>query len=75
MPPREAIKHHLLRMIIAIVILDAVAIAVFYLLHFNRDVGPRQNTFIGVWMLLSAVIVAIQLRRIRRARMRIVRGE
>jgi len=74
LPPREAIKYHLMRMIIAIVILDSFAIAVFYLFHFNSDTGSRRNTFVGVWMLLSAIVVAIQLRKIRKARMRIVRG-
>jgi hypothetical protein len=74
LPPREAIKRNLLLLIIAIVILDSFAIAMFYLFHFNRDIGPRQNTFIGIWMLLSAVVVAVQLRKIRRARTAIMRG-
>jgi hypothetical protein len=74
MPPREVIKRNLLLMIVAIVILDSIAIPVFYLFHFNRDVGTRQNTFIGIWMLLSAAVVAVQLRKIRRARLAIMRG-
>jgi len=74
LPPREIIKRQLLLMIVAIVILDTIAIPVFYLLHFNREPGPRQNTYIGIWMLLSALVVAVQLRKIRRARMELMRG-
>jgi len=71
---RVAVRHHLLVMILAIVVLDAIAIPVFYLLHFNRDVGPRQNTYIGVWTLVSALVVAVQLRKIRRARLEAIRS-
>jgi hypothetical protein len=72
--PREVIKRQLLLMIAAIVILDSIAIPVFYLMHFNLQVGPRQNTYIGAWMLLSALVVAVQLRKIRRARRELMAG-
>jgi len=72
--PRAAVKQHLIRMIVAIVILDAIAIPVFYLLHLNEQPGTRQNTYIGIWTLVSALIVAIQLRKIRRARLEAIRG-
>jgi len=72
--PREVIKRQLILMIAAVVILDAIAIPVFYLFHFNSVPGPRQNKFIGAWMLLSAIVVAIQMRKIRRARMEAIRG-
>ena len=74
MPPREVVKRQLLLMILAIVILDGIAIPVFYLGHFNGEAGPRQSTYIGIWMLLSAVVVAVQLRKIRRARLAIIKG-
>jgi hypothetical protein len=74
LPPRAAVKHHLLVMIIAIVILDAIAIPVFFLLHLNSQAGSGQNTYIGIWTLLSALVVAVQLRKIRRARLAAIRG-
>jgi hypothetical protein len=73
--PRTALKHHLLVMVVAIVILDAIAIPVFYLLHLNRQPGNPQTTYVGVWMFLSAIIVAVQYRKIRRARLEIIRGK
>jgi hypothetical protein len=72
--PRAAVKHHLLVMIIAIVILDSIAIPVFFLLHLNAQAGSAQNTYVGIWTLLSALIVAVQLRKIRRARLAAIRG-
>jgi hypothetical protein len=73
LPPRAAVKRHLLIMIIAIVILDSIAIPVFFLLHLNGQAGTGQNTYIGVWTLLSALVVAVQLRKIRRARLAAIR--
>ena len=73
LPPRAAVKHHLLIMIIAIVVLDAIAIPVFFLLHLNDQAGSGQNTYIGIWTLLSAIVVALQLRKIRRARLTAIR--
>jgi hypothetical protein len=64
----EAIKHHLLVMIGAVLAVDVVAIAAFYALHLNGHAGTAQQTFIGVWILVSLTIVMIQQRKIRRAR-------
>ena len=66
-PDRDAIKHHLLVMVAAILGIDVIAIAIFYALHLNGNPGPRQQTFIGIWILISLGIVAIQQRKIRRA--------
>ena len=70
-PPtvNEAIKHHLLVMVGAVIAVDAIAIAAFYALHLNGRAGPEQQTFIGVWILVSLAIVVVQQRKIRRARM------
>jgi hypothetical protein len=72
--PRDAVKRHLLKLIISVVVLDAIAIPTFYIFHFDRDVGTRQQTFIGIWVLVSALVVAVQLRKIRRARLEMIRS-
>jgi hypothetical protein len=71
---RAAVKRQLLVMIVAIVILDAIAIPIFYLLHLNQQPGTSQNTYVGTWTFLSAIIVAVQLRKIRKARIAAIRG-
>jgi hypothetical protein len=65
----DAIKHHLLVLVGAILAVDVVAIAAFYALHLNGRAGTEQQTFIGVWILVSLAIVVVQQRKIRRARM------
>ena len=72
---RKEVTRQLLTMVVAIVVLDAIAIAAFYGFHINRDFDGTRNTFIGVWMLLSFAVVAVQLRKIRRARLAVIRGE
>jgi hypothetical protein len=68
------IKRHLLIMIVLIAILDTVAGLVFYRLHLDTDGGQRQQIYVGVWTLLSGVIVAVQLRKIRRERVAAIRA-
>ena len=68
------IKRHLLIMIALVAALDTVAGLVFYRLHLDRDPGTRQHIYVGVWTLLSAVIVAVQLRKIRKARIAAIRA-
>lgn len=67
-PDREAIKRHLIVMVSAVAGLDVVAIAAYYALHLNNNPGSSQNTFVGIWILVSLAIVFIQQRKIRRAR-------
>jgi uncharacterized membrane protein len=68
------IKRHLFILIAIIAVLDLAAALVFYHLHLDRDPGPRQQTYVGIWTLLSAVVVAIQLRKIRAERIAAIRA-
>ena len=72
--PAAVIKHHLLEMVGAVLILNAIAIPLFYLLHLNQRPGTSQNIYIVIWMLLSAGIVVVQRRKIRRAQIAAIRG-
>ncbi|HEU4629317.1 MAG TPA: hypothetical protein VFS08_06205 [Gemmatimonadaceae bacterium] len=69
-PVAAQLRRLLLRMVIAVVVLDAVAIGVFYL----ADVGdgpPRMRTlFVGLWLAATFVVVSFFMRRIRAARRR-----
>ncbi len=72
--PRDALRRHLLVMIVAAAIIDAIAIAAFYLFHIDQDEGTKRQTFVGVWTAISFVVVAMQLRKIRAARVALVRS-
>ena len=65
---RDSINHHLIVMVAAIAVVDIIAIAAFYAARLNNNPGPMQQTFIGIWILISLAIVFIQQRKIRRVR-------
>jgi hypothetical protein len=67
------ISRHLTVLIVLIAALDLVAAAVFYHLHLDQHPGTNQQIYVGVWTVLSAVIAVIQLRKIRKERLAIIR--
>jgi len=61
-------RLYLFQMVLAVVVLDAVAIAV-YRFGSVRTAGPDTRlVFTVVWTVATAVVVGLGLRRIRRAR-------
>jgi len=67
-------KRHLIILIALIAVLDTAAALVFYHLHLDRNPGTRQQIYVGIWTLTSAVIVAVQLRKIRKERVAAIRA-
>jgi hypothetical protein len=71
-PPPEpdvaAAKRALLRMVGLIVVIDVVAIAVYYGAHIALAPPHVQEAFTITWMVIGLLIVTTQLRRIRIAR-------
>lgn len=68
------ISRHLTVLIVLIAALDLVAAAVFYHLHLDQHPGTNQQIYVGVWTVLSAVIAVVQLRKIRKERIAIIRA-
>jgi hypothetical protein len=68
------ISRHLTVLIVAIGALDLVAAAVFYHLHLDQHPGTNQQIYVGVWTVLSALIAVVQLRKIRKERLAIIRA-
>ena len=65
---RAAIRRHLVIMVASVVVLDAVAIAVYYLADVpHMAVRTRQYYTFG-WMILTLVVVLRGLRAIRAER-------
>ncbi|HEX6631871.1 MAG TPA: hypothetical protein VF048_12310 [Gemmatimonadaceae bacterium] len=64
-PVVAQLRRLLLRMVVAVVALDAVAIAIFYLADV-RDGEPTMRTiFVGLWLAATFVLVSYFMRRIR----------
>jgi hypothetical protein len=68
------ISRHLTVLIVAIGALDLVAAAVFYHVHLDQHPGTNQQIYVGVWTVLSALIAVVQLRKIRKERLAIIRA-
>lgn len=67
-PDLAAARRALLRMVILVVVLDAVAIGAYYAAHVARAPIKTQQVFTVVWILAVLAIVAPHLRAIRVAR-------
>lgn len=69
-PPSKAarMRGYLLRMVLLVVALDAVAIALYHLLDIPAA-GPRvRGAFVVAWTVVTLVLVSSYLRRIRLVR-------
>ena len=64
-------KKYLLRLVIAVVALDAAVIGLYYGLRIADRPERTQQTFVAVWVVLTLLIVSTLMKKIRQAR----RGE
>ena len=67
-------RRLLLRMVVAVVLLHAAAIAVFLLADMESAGRSARTTFVAVWGVLTFAVVMPFLRRIRLARRGAARG-
>jgi hypothetical protein len=65
-----ALRAAVLRLAVSIVVLDAIAIAVYYLADIPLRPGSIRYPFFGAWILLTLGVVLPGLHRIRVARVR-----
>lgn len=61
-------KKYLLRLVVAVVVLDSVVIGVYYALHIADRPVRAQQTFIAVWVVATLLIVTTLMKKIRQAR-------
>jgi len=64
------LKRHLLKLVAGVVILDAVAIGLYYGLHIAERPSNTQKAFTAVWVVFTLIIVTTMMKRIREARRR-----
>lgn len=67
MPPSE-IRRRFLHLVVAVVVLDAVAIGLYYAVAIPHRGERVQQIFVGVWMAATLVVVLPLLTRIRALR-------
>jgi hypothetical protein len=68
------LRRQLYEMIGAIIVLDGVVIGIYYGMHVPDRPYKQQELFVGVWTVLTLLLVASGMSRIRATRMRIRRA-
>ena len=57
------------QLVLGVVLLDAVALALYYFGGIEHGATQTKQIFTAVWVVVTAVIVAVLLRRVRLIRM------
>ena len=65
---RELMKKYLLRLVIAVALLDSVVIGLYYALRIGERPERTQQTFVAVWVVVTLFIVTTLMKKIRQAR-------
>jgi hypothetical protein len=65
---KSALRRTTLHLVLGIVLLDAVAIGIYYLADIVHRPQQTQVIFVAIWTAATAVTVAVLLRRVRLAR-------
>lgn len=64
---RAVMRRATLQLVSAVFALDAVAIAIWYL-AIAHEAERTKSIYVGVWTITTAIVVAIFLKRVRKAR-------
>jgi hypothetical protein len=65
---RAALRKATFQLVLAVVVIDAVALGIYYLGGIEHGPTQAKRIFTWVWLVVTAVAVAFLLRRVRRIR-------
>jgi ABC-type amino acid transport system permease subunit len=65
--PREQ-KKNLLTLVVLVAVVHGVAIAVYHFAHIPDRPVRTQQLFVGVWVMVTLIVITPMMRRIRRGR-------
>ena len=65
---RAALRAATLQLVLGVVVLDAVALGIYYLGGIDHEPTRTKQIFTGVWLVATAITVAFLLRRVRALR-------
>ena len=66
---RRTLRQATLHLVLGVVILDAVAMGLYYALHIATGPDRTRTIFVAIWTFATAVTVAFLLKRVRMARL------
>lgn len=65
---RAALRKAVLQLVAGVVVLDALAVGIWYLGGVSHASPRAMQIFIGTWLVATAITVAVLLRRVRLVR-------
>jgi hypothetical protein len=65
---RAALRKATLQLVLGVVVLDAVALGIYYLGGIEHGSTPAKQIFTAVWLVATAFTVAVLLKRVRTIR-------
>jgi tellurite resistance protein TehA-like permease len=65
---RAALRRATLHLVAGVLVLDAVALGVYYLAGIGHGPERTRTIFVVTWTLATALVVAVLLKRVRAAR-------
>ncbi|HEX4681990.1 MAG TPA: hypothetical protein VH277_04740 [Gemmatimonadaceae bacterium] len=68
MPVPSELRRRTLILVASVVALDAVVIGIYYGLHIRDRPIRTQESFVAVWVVLTLLVVATQMKEIRKFR-------
>lgn len=69
-PVTREVKKYLIQLIVGVVVLDAIMIGVYYGLSVPLKPERTQQSFVAIWVVLTLIVVATRMKKIRQARVR-----
>lgn len=68
MAPITATRRRFLELLVSVVVVHAIAIALYYALDLPRTPARTQRIFAWVWMGLTVAVVLVGVQRLKRSR-------
>jgi hypothetical protein len=67
-PQQNALRRAVLKLVMSVILLDAVAMTIFYGADIAHGPARTRNVFLIAWSVVTALLVGILLRRVRKVR-------
>jgi hypothetical protein len=67
-PQHNALRRAVLKLVMSVILLDAVAMTIFYGADIAHGPTRTRNIFLIAWSIVTALLVGILLRRVRKVR-------
>ena len=67
-PQRNALRRAVLQLVMSVVVLDVVAMAIFYGAGLAHAATRTRNVYLIAWSVVTAILVGVMLRRVRKVR-------